>query len=476
MSAISVEDFGAVGDGVTDDSAAIQAAFDNTDSIYFPRTYYIASTLNLPNKNMSLFGDGRISKIIGSVSPLVRYDPNFTSAAANIYNLGFEATADNTSIEMHGTWTADGKVGPTIRGCYFYNSSATTTTAKCISFSGVWNANIQENSFRGRGSGGAPTSGIGGYGIFIALGNDFNTSVMNLNISNNQFLTLGFPYWCSNRTLQTGGRVEGVSITNNTFVAGNTAIVSHKSLATMINANLISDYDVGIELNGDFSFVVGNNTEVDGKSSSIKLVALSDSILERGVISGNKIGAKAVGIELINNAGNSLIRNLAINGNYIGIAAGTTGTNVGIDFNNTFRIDGVTINGNTFQQLLTAVDTGSVTGQTTNVISGNTCLFVTNQTPILSSGYASIPVVMLTGGSASEVVNIPIPAGIFFSPQIVGYCTEQGASIQPIIGFFRPHVVDAGTTATNARFTLRRLDGSNLPSGNVRLNINLVGQ
>jgi hypothetical protein len=475
---VSVKDFGAVGDGVTDDSAAIQSALDAASAIYFPEgDYYIASTLNLPDKNMSLFGDGRVSKIIGSVSPLVKYDPNFTSNTANIYDLSFEATADNTSIQMHGTWTASGKVGPTIRGCYFYNSSATTTTAKCISFSGVWTANIQENSFRGRGPGGAPTSGIGGYGLFIVLGDDFNTSVMNLNISNNQFLTLGFPYWCPNRTLQVGGRVEGISITNNTFVAGNTAIVSHKSLATMITGNLISDYHIGIELNGDFSFVVGNNTEVDGNSSSIKISSLSDSFVERGVISGNKIGASpdGIGIELINNL--SVIRGLSICGNYIGRSVGTPSTNIGIKFNNTNSIDSVSITGNAFQSLLTAVDVGTISGQD-NVISGNTCSFVTNPTTQLSTGYAITTVITLTGGAPKENVDIPIPSNMFFNPPIAGFLMEDGSLGLNLIGFFKNAAVPGSTTTkTNAQFDVRTFDGLNIPAGRTtRFTVYLVGK
>ena len=46
---VNVKDFGAKGDGVTDDTAAIQAAFDSSSSIFFPDgSYLVSSTLEVP--------------------------------------------------------------------------------------------------------------------------------------------------------------------------------------------------------------------------------------------------------------------------------------------------------------------------------------------------------------------------------------------------------------------------------------------
>jgi len=476
---VSVKDFGAVGDGVTNDTAAIQAALNGNTSVFFPAgTYAISSTLNLPDKNMTLFGEGRLSKIIGSVSPLVAYAPTFNVSTVNIYGLSFEATADNISVQMHGVWTSTGKIGPTIQDCYFYNSSVTTTTAKCISLSGVWAANITSNHFLGRGSGGAPTTGIGGYGIFILLGNDMNTSVMNLDISNNEFLALAYPYWGSNRTLTAGGRIEGISISNNSFIAGYRAIRSSQGLATLVGNNIISDFNTGIDFIDEFDFNITGNTEVDGNAVCIKL-DVSAGIAERGIICGNNIKASSagnIGIELINNIANSRLRTITITGNTFGRTAGGAFNSTGIKFTNTFTIDNITITGNTFQQLLTAVNTGSVSNQIIT-INSNSCIFVTNPTPTSISGYAISQTYTLTGGSASESINIPIPTGTFFNPPITGYCMEDGSLGNKIIGFFNSSIVlGSTTTKTNASFTLRTMDGVAIPLGTVaRLNIYLAG-
>jgi hypothetical protein len=53
---VSVKDFGAVGDGVADDTAAIQAALAAATSVYFPAGTYL-TTGNIDIKNKCLFGD-----------------------------------------------------------------------------------------------------------------------------------------------------------------------------------------------------------------------------------------------------------------------------------------------------------------------------------------------------------------------------------------------------------------------------------
>jgi len=56
---VSVKDFGAVGDGVTNDTVAIQAAITASNSVYFPQGLYILNAaITGGNKNLNLIGDG----------------------------------------------------------------------------------------------------------------------------------------------------------------------------------------------------------------------------------------------------------------------------------------------------------------------------------------------------------------------------------------------------------------------------------
>ena len=64
---VSVKDFGAVGDGATDDSAAIQAAIDTKSAVYFPDgTYLTSSTITFSGYEI-LFGSSSLNAQGGSV-------------------------------------------------------------------------------------------------------------------------------------------------------------------------------------------------------------------------------------------------------------------------------------------------------------------------------------------------------------------------------------------------------------------------
>jgi len=67
---INVKEFGATGDGVTDDTAAIAAAFavaDDGDTVFFPKGhYYVSDTFTITSKHINLKGFGKGSQIFQS--------------------------------------------------------------------------------------------------------------------------------------------------------------------------------------------------------------------------------------------------------------------------------------------------------------------------------------------------------------------------------------------------------------------------
>ena len=474
---VSVKDFGAVGDGVTDDSAAIQAAMNASSALYFPTgNYFIGTTLTLPYKNFIMRGEGRLSIIFGSVNPLVAYPTTTGSVTQCIYEMSFEATASNTCVQMHQTWDSAGKIGPRIGDSYFKTSLASDTSATAISLSGVWTADIFNTQFTGNMTGATPAARVGGYGIKIVLGDDINTSVMNINVFDNEFLTVAYPFYCQGRSSGgTGaGRVESLSLQNNSFINGNTAITTNTTLATNVSGNLISDYNVGMNLVADFNFAILDNAEVDGAAVGIKFDTSTAGILERGVVTGNYITVRQAGVGIQFNTNNGNPRSIVISGNFLGRTADGVYTGVGIQVTGSTGVSYINVNGNGFQQMLTAIDVGSVAGQSI-IVNANTYLFVTNAGPMQSTSYNLSSVVTIAGGVTSEVINISIPVGVFTQPPVNGFLMEDGSSGAPIIGFFKSSLVDVLTTNINARFEIFVLTGGNITAGAHRFNLQLNG-
>jgi hypothetical protein len=99
---VSVTDFGAVGDGVTDDTAAIQAAIDHAGSsqtiskdVFFPAGEYVtSSTLNITTNHIRLIGDSLAGYAATSLASTI-----IQSSAANIVYINPSAQG---GVEIEG--------------------------------------------------------------------------------------------------------------------------------------------------------------------------------------------------------------------------------------------------------------------------------------------------------------------------------------------------------------------------------------
>jgi hypothetical protein len=64
---VSVKDFGAVGDGVADDTAAIQSALTaapNDSAVFIPAGTYSIGNITIPNKRLSIIGEGQYASVL----------------------------------------------------------------------------------------------------------------------------------------------------------------------------------------------------------------------------------------------------------------------------------------------------------------------------------------------------------------------------------------------------------------------------
>jgi len=104
---VSVKDFGAVGDGVANDTVAIQAAIDANPSkrIYLPSGNYLVSIIEI--NNCKLFGDGDSTVITQTGSEL--YVIKSTGSKGSNSNLSANAdTGANTCTVVDGSGFSDG--------------------------------------------------------------------------------------------------------------------------------------------------------------------------------------------------------------------------------------------------------------------------------------------------------------------------------------------------------------------------------
>lgn len=115
---VNVKDFGAVGDGITDDSDAFQAAFDTGRNVYVPLThgerYLITKTINATAKRQSMFGD--------------MYNHNWASPST--------PAADNQTGYIVVDFTSSDANTPAF---YFKNNNS------CVSFISIVNPNSDSN-------------------------------------------------------------------------------------------------------------------------------------------------------------------------------------------------------------------------------------------------------------------------------------------------------------------------------------------
>jgi hypothetical protein len=162
---ISVMDFGAVGDGTTDDTAAVQAAIDSARSIYFPPGTYSVSALTLASADsMRLFGAGwgdhdSIIKARDATSDVI----TINSGLVEIANLKFKAGVTRTS----GSYINVQQSGIQITQCYFDAASiGIINNGTSNRYTDCWFSNIK------------PSVGIG---IRVDSGNDLNITRCSFN-------------------------------------------------------------------------------------------------------------------------------------------------------------------------------------------------------------------------------------------------------------------------------------------------------
>lgn len=245
--AVNVKDFGAKGDGTTNDTAAIQAAINASNSIYVPSGTYICSpdTLTLKS-NLDIFGDGFNSKIeLNDIGVLLT-----GTLVSNLTIQNIHLTLDssvNTSVSGESTTSLKliNSLNIHLLNCFISNNIGDQ-----VLFQGCRGVVVTNNTFFGGKVGfGSDEGGLAGRNYYSQSGAD----------------------------LQFYGSTDSFSSTGETgkSVISNNICVSNKDIGIAVD-----------QLGGDKNIIISNNL-VSVFDSDFKLIQSAATINRRhGILVG----------------------------------------------------------------------------------------------------------------------------------------------------------------------------------------------
>lgn len=286
---------------------------------------------------------------------------------------------------------------------------------------------------------------------------------MNLVISGNTATHVTYCIIGLARSAQAGGRVEGIKITNNNFVAGRTAVSLNQVLAVNITANQFSDYYRPVILDGCFHFSVAANTEITGDDACLLISSITNSTAENGSVTGNNFFTQAnqttaTCVVITNNTALGGIRNIVMTGNtFVGQSSLT---HTAIQFVGTFPVLACGITGNGFNNLTYGIAIGIALTTNEINIGGNSYGNMASTNPNQGMNYNSRrPVFELTinnivtfgSGTNKATLDIDVTAASFYAvPQSGSIMIGSNGSSEGIIGMYDFD----GSTASTARFQI----------------------
>ncbi len=238
---ISVKDFGAVGDGIADDTVKVQAALTAAigagKALFFPKGTYLCTSTIVGSGDVVVYGEGRSISVLYWPSTAATSGLSLTLSAAS----GFTQTADVHSLGLHTGSTTVGGTGLLITGAT--NTASDRITAKVV---------IRDIIVRGR-----VNPSIDGWNIGIHLINCSNTIVDSVNV-------IG----------KVGGAGEPVYDTNNGILYDNSNSASPHPAGFSITNSFIYYAKNGIYCN-DFEGGLISDCQIFGVNLGIALVGPS---------------------------------------------------------------------------------------------------------------------------------------------------------------------------------------------------------
>lgn len=308
---ISVKDFGAVGDGVADDTAAIQSAIDAMDAysaLYFPAgNYKVTSkiTFDPPQNNVGFFGDGASATTL-RYAGAVANDDCFVFGTSGAQRAGWSISGirfiSDTVMSAGAGVHAYAINRSTWRDVVFSDQDANSNFYIGVWFDGA--DMVQVSQFRARGSAeGLRVNGITGLGradLFLHEGKISNSDI-GLHVAGN----FGGLYVDATDIINNGTNVkisqDVVAINNRETFFGPGALIDTASTTFDTNYDGIN---VDVTDTGGFIFFDGTWNATCGTAIRIGASYAGTMILNGGIIFNcfNSFGGAGDGIRMLGNS------------------------------------------------------------------------------------------------------------------------------------------------------------------------------
>jgi len=235
---VSVRDFGAVGDGATDDTAAFQAAYAACKQLFIPAGNYIITQKIgslTDNSSPQWVGEGNAtSKLsLGTNGGLQVSGIAWTVDSIGFYaGTGAGGAVVSCALECGDTTSNDGS---SLTNCAFISNSPVSDGinqkyfAICARLKNFWYSTVSNNVFRN----GFYNDRYAGFGI------DFKYSVNIASYGNTFACFENAYYWGPEQFMGSGYTCEGHVISNNVFVRNTNQLYFSAGLLPQVLGNII---------------------------------------------------------------------------------------------------------------------------------------------------------------------------------------------------------------------------------------------
>ena len=376
----NVRNYGAIGDGVADDTQAIYAATGDLISsssgiLYFPKgTYRITQPIGVQGSNIDILGDGKgISIIKSTLSPFIQFPIYIITNSSNI-NVSNISICSDTPIPSRTTY-------PSLSGLYITNSTDINInnvevfdTTVGIQLDGSTGCTLNGNFVRDTSS-----SGIAIFGFF--RGNK------NIDITNNYiYNTQGTGFACNTYLISGANQNENIRILNNSITnSSSTGLIVSGGKNILITDNTFdSTFGPSITITSGSGFTNTDNIIV---SDNLSINA------SQGISGGTNVAVSACGLLINSLQSGYSINNVSIlnnsiktpMGSYIVAQSSVTGFTTNVTILNNNLIGGntptVPITGGTYEKFFVSND-GIFVNKVTDISIANNNIYSITGSPI----------------------------------------------------------------------------------------------